>query len=77
MSTSNIPEIKAPKELWKFLNYMEKAIRLGDHEAISFSAFVWAQRGDYILAGEETFEDQKLRQPTLGGIKINSDKQEE
>lgn len=49
------------------LEYMATAVHCSDLSALQLAAFVWAQRGDHILRGEETWADQKMPQVHLGG----------
>lgn len=55
-------------EMHKFLSHAEKCLRLGDSSALLVTIFIWSQRSERILAGEETFEDQHCPEPSLGGL---------
>jgi hypothetical protein len=54
-------------ELKKVLDNLELAVRMADYELCVFIGFVWSQRSEYILKGEETWNDQKIRDPQFGG----------
>lgn len=49
------------------LEYMATAVAAGDSSALHFAAFVWAQRGDNILLGMETWADQRMPPIVMGG----------
>lgn len=42
------------------LDDAEEALRLGDHERVLKVVFVWSQRREHLLAGEETWEAQHI-----------------
>jgi len=42
------------------LDAAEDALRAGDIEKLTKVIFVWAQRREYLLAGDETWEDQHV-----------------
>jgi hypothetical protein len=42
------------------LDAAEDALRAGDTERLTKVIFVWSQRREYLLAGEETWEDQHV-----------------
>jgi hypothetical protein len=46
--------------LHQVLNDAEEALRLGDHEKVLKIIFVWSQRREHLLAGEERWEDQHV-----------------
>lgn len=46
---------------------LEESIRMGDFDRLHKVAFVWAQRHEYLLAGTETWADQKIGPVRLGG----------
>jgi hypothetical protein len=46
--------------LHQVLDAAEEALRLGDHERVIKIIFVWSQRREHLLAGEETWEDQHI-----------------
>lgn len=50
------------------LEYMATAVHAGDMSALQLAAFVWAQRGDYIIKGEESWADQHLPSVHFGGV---------
>lgn len=49
------------------LNDLESSVRMGDLPRCSFIAFVWSQRRDHLLAGEETWADQRIPDVSIGG----------
>lgn len=53
---SNDPDVLG--EVVKFLDLAAEARAVADYYVEGWVAFVWGQRRDHILAGEETFEDQ-------------------
>jgi len=46
--------------LHQVLDAAEEALRLGDIERMTKVIFVWSQRREHLLAGEETWEDQHI-----------------
>lgn len=46
---------------------MEEALRYGDTELALHCVFVWSQRGERIMAGEETWFQQMIPDPNPGG----------
>jgi hypothetical protein len=42
------------------LDTAEEALRMGDHERVIKVIFVWSQRREHLLAGDETWEDQHV-----------------
>jgi hypothetical protein len=46
--------------LHQVLDDAEEALRLGDMERMHKVIFVWSQRREHLLAGEETWEDQHI-----------------
>lgn len=52
-------------EMEKFLDLAATAVAYADTQTLAWVGFVWGQRGDHIMAGEETFEDQNPPTPTL------------
>jgi len=46
--------------LHQVLDAAEEALRLGDSERLHKVIFVWSQRREHLLAGEETWEDQHI-----------------
>jgi len=46
--------------LHQVLDEAEMALRLGDIERMTKVIFVWSQRREHLLAGEETWEDQHI-----------------
>jgi hypothetical protein len=46
--------------LHQVLNTAEDALRAGDTDKVIKTIFVWSQRREYLLAGEETWEDQHV-----------------
>jgi hypothetical protein len=46
--------------LHQVLDDAEEALRLGDYERMTKVIFVWSQRREHLLAGEETWEDQHI-----------------
>ena len=44
----------------KVLDAAENALRAGDIEKLTKVIFVWSQRREYLLAGDETWEDQHV-----------------
>jgi hypothetical protein len=46
--------------LHQVLDAAEDALRLGEHERVLKIIFVWSQRREHLLAGEETWEDQHV-----------------
>lgn len=51
----------------QILDEMDAALRLADTEWVIKAALVWGQRREHILAGEETWEDQNMGSPVIGG----------
>lgn len=54
------------------LDYISDAIRVSDVSALHFAAFVWAQRCDAILGGEETWADQRMPPLVVGGGSVSA-----
>lgn len=48
------------KLLHQVLDDAEESLRLGDYERMHKVIFVWSQRREHLLAGEETWEDQHI-----------------
>jgi hypothetical protein len=48
------------KLLHQVLDDAEESLRLGDFERMHKVIFVWSQRREHLLAGEETWEDQHI-----------------
>jgi hypothetical protein len=46
--------------LHQVLDDAEEALRLGDMERMTKVIFVWSQRREHLLAGEEMWEDQHI-----------------
>lgn len=44
----------------RVLDTAEVALRMGDMERCCKAIFVWAQRQEHLLAGEETWEDNRV-----------------
>lgn len=47
-------------EALKCLHDLENALRLGNTFAVHQGVFIWSQRRDAILAGEETWAEQRF-----------------
>lgn len=54
-------------ELVKFMDAVATAAMIHDERVLYKIAFVWSQRRDRILSGEEAFEDQKIEDPVWLG----------
>ena len=52
-------------EMAKFLDLASEAMAYTDTATLAWVGFVWGQRGDRIMAGEETFEDQNPPKPSF------------
>lgn len=57
--------------LYTVLADAEASLRMGNINRMSKVVFVWSQRRDHLLAGEETWADQRIGPLTFGGEIIN------
>lgn len=52
--------------LLEVLDDAESSLRMGNFKRMSKVIFVWSQRRDHLLAGEETWADQNIGPLTFG-----------
>lgn len=61
LQDSYVRALEATKrELLAVLDDIEASVRVSDFDRLAKCAFVWSQRRDHILDGEETWEDQRI-----------------
>lgn len=53
--------------LLEILDDAELSLRMGNFNRMSKVIFVWSQRREHLLAGEETWADQRIGPTKLGG----------
>lgn len=49
------------------LDDLERSVRVSDVPRAAFIGFVWAQRREHLLAGEESWADQRIPDVVFGG----------
>jgi hypothetical protein len=55
-----VQRVDRVKLLHQVLDDAEEALRLGDSARVCKIVFVWSQRREYLLAGEERWEDEHI-----------------
>lgn len=61
------PDLSAESVVMRqVLDDAEASLRLSNFNRLAKVIFVWSQRKDHLLAGEETWADQRIGTPTFG-----------